>query len=73
MANLNFILFLTVGVCNPTPCQNGGNCRVDVNGNPKCDCFPGWVGENCTIGILFSDKTFLLSYSITLSQGATAS
>ena len=44
---------LIIGVCLPdgiAKCENGGNCRVDTDGNPVCDCAENWIGENCTIG-----------------------
>ena len=32
--------------CYPTPCLNGGNCKVDGD-NTKCDCQAGFEGDHC--------------------------
>ena len=34
--------------CNPNPCQNGGNCRIE-DGHFKCECPSGYSGETCEI------------------------
>lgn len=33
--------------CKDFVCQNGGNCVVDDQGNPDCDCPAEWTGTNC--------------------------
>ena len=33
--------YISEGVCDP-PCQNGGFCSKDDNGNPKCICKLIW-------------------------------
>ena len=42
-----------IGVCSPNPCLNGGLCKIDEDGNYKCECAEGWEGEKCTIGRYF--------------------
>ena len=32
--------------CDPSPCKNGGEC-VEEGGAAKCQCPPGYAGENC--------------------------
>lgn len=34
------------GVCNPSPCLNGGNC-FDFNGQAFCSCVNGFTGQFC--------------------------
>ncbi len=35
----------------PSPCDgfecNYGNCVITPEGTPKCDCYPGYYGDNC--------------------------
>ena len=33
--------------CTPDYCMNGGNCVVTDNGDPTCECQPGFVGDRC--------------------------
>lgn len=28
-------------------CQNGGDCKFDSAGNPRCECVAGYVGDLC--------------------------
>ena len=32
--------------CYPSPCVNGGTCRVDGE-EYQCDCAPGFTGDTC--------------------------
>ena len=43
------------GACFPSPCENGGNCKVDKEGMPKCECGYDWIGDNCTVGKYISN------------------
>uniref|UniRef100_A0A3B3DND2 Agrin n=1 Tax=Oryzias melastigma TaxID=30732 RepID=A0A3B3DND2_ORYME len=36
--------------CSQEPCQNGGRCNPTL-ATYECSCFPGYVGENCSIAI----------------------
>ena len=38
--------FLHIGVCEPSPCYNGGTCTV-VDGKASCECPTGYDGEQC--------------------------
>ena len=44
--------------CNPNPCQNGGNCRIE-DGHFKCECSPGYSGKTCEI----SNKYIMFFFS----------
>lgn len=33
------------------PCQNGGACREDDNGDLECDCLPDFAGNHCERGM----------------------
>lgn len=33
------------------PCENGGACREDENGDLACDCLPDFTGEHCERGM----------------------
>lgn len=48
---LVFILFAITSCDRPSPCDgfecNYGNCIVSPDGTPKCDCYPGYFGDNC--------------------------
>ena len=35
--------------CASAPCQNGGNCRDQINGY-RCICVPGYTGLQCQTG-----------------------
>jgi hypothetical protein len=35
-------------VCNPSPCQNGGSCGVNAQGQAVCSCVGIWDGPHCT-------------------------
>jgi len=28
-------------------CENGGSCSIDEDGDPVCDCPPGFLGDQC--------------------------
>ena len=45
------LFFYTTDIddCSVQPCQNGGNCRDEVN-DFSCDCVAGYRGKNCSIG-----------------------
>ncbi|KAF5885786.1 protein HEG 1, partial [Clarias magur] len=34
-------------MCKPQMCANGGKCVLMLGGS-RCECLPGWSGENCT-------------------------
>jgi hypothetical protein len=34
--------------CAPNPCENGGICSKDANGNAACQCPSGWMGSMCS-------------------------
>ena len=39
---------MCVDVCEPNPCQNGGNCTgVDNAPYASCACPPGFIGATC--------------------------
>uniref|UniRef100_A0A3B3C987 Agrin n=1 Tax=Oryzias melastigma TaxID=30732 RepID=A0A3B3C987_ORYME len=53
--------------CSQEPCQNGGRCNPTL-ATYECSCFPGYVGENCTIheksageteAVAFDGRTFI--------------
>ena len=45
---MNF-LFLDINECEANPCNNGGTC-VDLVGDYRCDCVPGYTGADCETG-----------------------
>uniref|UniRef100_A0A8C7Y9E3 Agrin n=1 Tax=Oryzias sinensis TaxID=183150 RepID=A0A8C7Y9E3_9TELE len=36
--------------CSQEPCQNGGRCNPML-ATYECSCFPGYVGDNCSVAI----------------------
>ena len=43
--------------CYPNPCFHDGVCIVDEeSGETECECQDGYIGDNCEIGKLNSDK-----------------
>uniref|UniRef100_A0A8C7Y6A9 Agrin n=1 Tax=Oryzias sinensis TaxID=183150 RepID=A0A8C7Y6A9_9TELE len=53
--------------CSQEPCQNGGRCNPML-ATYECSCFPGYVGDNCTIheksageteAVAFDGRTFI--------------
>jgi hypothetical protein len=43
--------------CEPNPCQNAGNCKVDAEGAVECYCVEPFTGEFCeTCGTACEDK-----------------
>ncbi|KAI4497448.1 hypothetical protein M0802_007459 [Mischocyttarus mexicanus] len=37
-----------LGSCNPCPCNNNEeSCEINRSGYVKCNCMPGFTGENC--------------------------
>lgn len=42
--------------CNLNPCFHGGNCTIDENSKPHCDCsHTGYGGPQCNIGMQFCE------------------
>nr|XP_050845973.1 basement membrane-specific heparan sulfate proteoglycan core protein isoform X24 [Vespula vulgaris] len=40
--------FSVLGSCNPCPCNNNEeNCEINRSGHVKCNCLPGYAGQNC--------------------------
>ncbi|XP_035741560.1 basement membrane-specific heparan sulfate proteoglycan core protein-like isoform X34 [Vespa mandarinia] len=40
--------FSVLGSCNPCPCNNNEeNCEINRSGHVKCNCLPGYTGQNC--------------------------
>ena len=55
---LKHILYPMLGLCTPDYCNYNGNCKIE-NGEAKCECYPGFVGDNCDAGKLCtSDNIF---------------
>ena len=44
---------LDINECDSNPCLNGGTCMDEVDKH-SCKCKPGYKGENCEIGKLFT-------------------
>ncbi|CAM9148638.1 unnamed protein product, partial [Laminaria digitata] len=42
-----FLIFVTAGVCNPNPCENGGSCTADPAGGHVCSCAANFGGMTC--------------------------
>ncbi|XP_061175607.1 delta-like protein B [Saccostrea echinata] len=42
---------LVLNLCNPDPCQNGGECRSWGAVRRQCVCKPGFSGVNCSVNI----------------------
>ena len=42
-----YCLVHVVDPCTPNHCQNGATCVWDSNGNPSCNCTPGFTGDVC--------------------------
>ncbi|GBM93842.1 hypothetical protein AVEN_251205-1 [Araneus ventricosus] len=40
---------LSSDLCNPNPCQNGGQCSVRSR-DYKCECKDPFFGKNCEMG-----------------------
>ncbi len=40
------ILFLEVDVCSSNPCKSNGRC-LSTNSSYRCECYDGYMGENC--------------------------
>lgn len=54
--NLNNIFLCELFQINPcsadiNACGNGGTCIALQQGRFKCECLPGWEGQNCEINI----------------------
>lgn len=41
---------VSVGGCEPNPCENGGLC-LEKDERPFCVCKMGFEGDNCTKGM----------------------
>uniref|UniRef100_A0A8C7Y6W6 Agrin n=1 Tax=Oryzias sinensis TaxID=183150 RepID=A0A8C7Y6W6_9TELE len=58
--------------CSQEPCQNGGRCNPML-ATYECSCFPGYVGDNCTIheksageteAVAFDGRTFIEYHNV---------
>lgn len=38
--------YIPVDLCDPNPCQNGGQCKVE-GGTVMCSCVSGYTGKLC--------------------------
>lgn len=54
-------LFSDIDECHSGPCQNAGYCKNLLN-HYKCNCLPGYEGDNCEIGKCLSCLLFLSTY-----------
>ncbi|XP_073423254.1 brevican core protein isoform X2 [Dendrobates tinctorius] len=41
----------TADVCYPNPCENGGTCIDEDDGEFRCLCLPGYYGKVCDINV----------------------
>ncbi|XP_069805543.1 brevican core protein isoform X4 [Dendropsophus ebraccatus] len=41
----------TADVCYPNPCENGGTCIDEDDGEFRCLCLPGYFGKVCDINV----------------------
>ncbi|KAM4014538.1 brevican core protein isoform 4-T4 [Anomaloglossus baeobatrachus] len=41
----------TADVCYPNPCENGGTCIDEEDGEFRCLCLPGYFGKVCDINV----------------------
>ncbi|XP_069583782.1 brevican core protein isoform X2 [Ranitomeya imitator] len=41
----------TADVCYPNPCENGGTCVDEDDGEFRCLCLPGYYGKVCDINV----------------------
>ncbi|XP_071971012.1 brevican core protein isoform X4 [Engystomops pustulosus] len=41
----------TADVCYPNPCENGGTCIDEDDGEFRCLCLPGYFGKVCEINV----------------------
>ncbi|XP_075700046.1 brevican core protein isoform X2 [Rhinoderma darwinii] len=41
----------TADVCYPNPCENGGTCIDEDDGDFRCLCLPGYFGKVCDINV----------------------
>ncbi|XP_066465187.1 brevican core protein isoform X3 [Eleutherodactylus coqui] len=41
----------TADVCYPNPCENGGTCFDEDDGEFRCLCLPGYFGKVCDINV----------------------
>ncbi|CAH1796634.1 unnamed protein product, partial [Owenia fusiformis] len=39
-------------LCDPNPCENGGECRVSRSGSAYCACTQGFTGSRCQTEVL---------------------
>uniref|UniRef100_A0A8C7Y7Y2 Agrin n=1 Tax=Oryzias sinensis TaxID=183150 RepID=A0A8C7Y7Y2_9TELE len=61
--------------CSQEPCQNGGRCNPML-ATYECSCFPGYVGDNCSVGerldksageteaVAFDGRTFIEYHNV---------
>ncbi len=47
------ILFLEVDFCSSNPCKSNGRC-LSSNSSYRCECYDGYMGENCDGNIILS-------------------
>ena len=55
-------IFIDIDNCVSNPCQNGGTCKVEVDGH-SCSCGSGFKGESCEIS---NDFDFPSNYFLPL-------
>ena len=54
---LNYYVFFSLTViveCTGNPCQNGGTCDYQGEGQYACQCSQGYRGRNCELGKIVS-------------------
>ena len=44
------VICFYIDACTSHPCQNGGTCKLNVNGQFLCSCPAGFSGRACQIG-----------------------
>ena len=58
------LIFFTVDICVPNPCENDGTCSEGYEPSSfMCNCKPGYTGEKCeeSIGKILLDFYLLIS------------